>query len=44
MLLARVVRARVERTGEPLIYHDGGYASVSPAPADRPAQLRRLSR
>jgi flavin reductase (DIM6/NTAB) family NADH-FMN oxidoreductase RutF len=44
MLLARVVRARVERTGEPLIYHDGGYASVSPAPADRPAQLRRLAR
>jgi flavin reductase (DIM6/NTAB) family NADH-FMN oxidoreductase RutF len=44
MLLARVIRARVERTGEPLIYHDGGYASVGPAPSTRPARLRRLPR
>jgi flavin reductase (DIM6/NTAB) family NADH-FMN oxidoreductase RutF len=46
VLLARVTRARVDRTGEPLIYHDGGYASVGAAPS-RPVQppaLRRLSR
>lgn len=47
VLLARVTRARIERTGEPLIYHDGGYASVSAEPVRPPAPptpLRRLFR
>jgi flavin reductase (DIM6/NTAB) family NADH-FMN oxidoreductase RutF len=43
VVLAQVTRAQVERAGEPLLYHDGGYASVSPAPAPHShGTLRRL--
>jgi hypothetical protein len=30
LVLARVAEARVDRSGSPLIYHDGSYASVGP--------------
>ena len=32
LVLARVTGAHVARVGSPLIYHDGGYATVGPAP------------
>ena len=43
VVLARVTGARVERTGEPLIYHDGVYASVGPVPTTA-NPIRRLPR
>ena len=43
LVLARVTGAHVARVGSPLIYHDGGYATVGPAPVDsvQTAPLRR---
>jgi flavin reductase (DIM6/NTAB) family NADH-FMN oxidoreductase RutF len=43
LVLARVTRAHVARVGSPLIYHDGGYATVGPAPVD-PVQTSPLRR
>jgi hypothetical protein len=34
----------VNRSGSPLIYHDGGYASVSPVVRDVPTSLSSRSR
>ena len=46
LVLARVTRAHVARVGSPLIYHDGGYATVGPAPIDpdQTPPLRRTPR
>ena len=43
---ARVTQAHVARVGSPLIYHDGGYATVGPAPLDsvQTPPLRRTPR
>lgn len=43
LVLARVAEARVNRSGTPLIYHDGGYAAVGPATASRPTPISRSS-
>jgi len=46
LVLARVTQAHVARIGSPLIYHDGGYATVGPAPLDsvQTPPLRRTPR
>ncbi len=46
LVLARVTQAHVARVGSPLIYHDGGYATVGPAPLDsvQTPSLRRTPR
>jgi flavin reductase (DIM6/NTAB) family NADH-FMN oxidoreductase RutF len=44
LVVARVAEARVNRSGSPLIYHDGGYASVSPVVRDVPTSLSSRSR
>ena len=46
LVLAQLTGAHVARVGSPLIYHDGGYATVGPAPVDsaQTAPLRRSPR
>jgi flavin reductase (DIM6/NTAB) family NADH-FMN oxidoreductase RutF len=46
LVLARVSEARVDRTGSPLVYHDGAYASVRPVVDDpaTPISWRSLAR
>lgn len=41
LVLARVATARVDRSGSPLIYHDGAYASVGSVRDDSPTPIRR---
>jgi flavin reductase (DIM6/NTAB) family NADH-FMN oxidoreductase RutF len=43
LVLARVADAWVNRTGFPLIYHDGGYASVRPVVVDVATPIARSS-
>jgi len=41
LVLARVAEARINRSGSPLIYHDGGYASVEQAPTSTSSPFSR---
>jgi len=43
VVLARVSEARVDRSGSPLIYHDGSYASVGPAAHHSPMPVSKRS-
>ena len=43
LVLARVAEARLDRSGSPLIYHDGSYASVGPAADHSPIPISKRS-